>query len=101
MSNRRKASAAPVVQRSTGQFIREPVSLEDVVTRRLAEANANTMDVLLGATDEGDPAAFPASAGEFAARWNRWPPERRENFVRRMIETSQIAMRCLEQHDAG
>lgn len=101
MSNRRKAAEAPVVQRSTGQFIREPVELVDVVTRRLAEANANTFDVLLGATDEGDPAAFPANAGEFAARWNRWSSERRENFVQRMIESTQIALRCLEQHDAG
>lgn len=101
MSNRRKAASAPVIQRSTGQFIREPIDVEDVVTRQLAEANANTFDVLLGATDEGDPRAFPASAGEFAARWNRWSPERRENFVQRMIESSQIALRCLEQHDAG
>lgn len=98
MSNRRRARQAPVIQRSTGQFVREPVELEDIVTRRLAEANAQSFDVLLGATDEGDPRSFPANAGEFAARWNRWTPQRRENWLKAMIESSEIAIRCLQEH---
>lgn len=103
MSNRRRAPGGtppiqprPIEIHSDG-LVKE-VSLEDIVIRRLAEANAQSFDVLLGATDEGDPRSFPANAGEFAARWNRWPPQRRENWLKAMIESSEIAIRCLQEH---
>lgn len=54
-----------------------------------------------GATDPGDPAAWPADAGQFAARWNAADTERRNALVRSMPDTSWQAERCLiENHDA-
>jgi len=65
------------------------------VIEKLAEANAKTLDsmVLEGATDEGAPFAYPRTAGEFAARWNKWSPERRQEWLDEAIRCSEIARR--------
>jgi hypothetical protein len=46
--------------------------------------------LLAGATDVGEPGTWPANAGEFAARWNRHPPEDRDRHVRGIVEAQQI-----------
>ena len=50
-------------------------------------------DDLDGATDEGRPLSYPATPGEFAARWNKWTPERRESGLREAIRCAEIASR--------
>ena len=51
-----------------------------------------------GATTLGDPAAFSADAGEFAARWNATTKEDREQWVHGMAALCVAATRCFESH---
>jgi hypothetical protein len=50
-------------------------------------------DDLDGATDVGGLLSYPATPGEFAARWNAWTPERREAWLREAIRNAEIATR--------
>lgn len=61
----------------------------------LVEANTKTLDamVLEGATDEGAPFSYPKTPGEFAARWNKWSPERRQMWLDDAIRCAEIAQR--------
>jgi len=60
-----------------------------------------TMQELEGATSAGDPWAYPAAAGEFAARWNAAPPEERERRVQGMVTASQRSARCFDYDHEG
>lgn len=59
----------------------------------LLEANMKTLDsmVLEGATDVGNPLGYPRTPGEFAARWNGFSVERRQEFLDALIRESSIA----------
>jgi hypothetical protein len=57
--------------------------------------------VLDGATDPGEPNAYPANAGEFAARWNAWTPAQRDTWLGARIESSQRSAACYEQDHVG
>lgn len=56
---------------------------------------------LVGATSPGEPNAWPADAGEFAARYNSWTPGVREEWLQRRIQSSQEAERCFLQMHEG
>jgi hypothetical protein len=76
------------IRRSTGEFIKEPRS----VVEKLADANTKTLDSMLeGATDVGNPLGYPRTPGEFAARWNGFTEERRQEFLDALIRESSIA----------
>ena len=49
---------------------------------------------LKGATSPGNPALWPASSGEFAARWNAMGREAREDLVRLIVESARKAHDC-------
>ena len=55
-------------------------------------------NVLDGATDEGTPNTWPATAGEFAARWNARTPEERERLTQTLTENAVTSAHCLHVH---
>lgn len=57
------------------------------------------MSDLEGATSPGDPAAYPSTPGEFAARWNAMPEDVRATFVRGLAAESEKAQLCRLLHD--
>lgn len=60
-----------------------------------------TASDLDGATDLGDPAAWPADAGQFAARWNARPADQRDAAVQQMIANAERADACfVRNHEA-
>lgn len=61
---------------------------------RPSAAQTDDTDTLRGATDPGDPAAWPADAGQFAARWNAADPSRRNSIVQLMQTTAGEAETC-------
>lgn len=65
------------------------------------DADAVSTD-LEGATTPGEEFAWPASPGEFAARWNAQPEPARARWLAAMIRDAEAASRCVqENHDAA
>lgn len=56
---------------------------------------------LEGATTPPAPNSYAANAGEFAARWNAYSPEVRDEWVHRMVENSQASLHCFQAHPQG
>jgi hypothetical protein len=59
------------------------------------------MSTLNGATALGPANAYPADAGEFAARWNQRTPVQREALVRLLRDGSERAAQCFQQDHVG
>lgn len=59
------------------------------------------MSALEGATNAGDPAAYPATPGEFAARWNAWTEERRARVLAALVDASEASGACLREDHRG
>jgi hypothetical protein len=64
---------------------------------RAAQERTNLHD----ASERGNPAAYPASAGEFAARWNAKSVEQREDWRAALIIGSDRAVTCMREDHAG
>lgn len=57
-------------------------------------------EMLEGATAPGPENAYPSNAGEFAAQFNSWTTERREQWLDRLIQASREAITCFTQMHA-
>lgn len=58
-------------------------------------------DEMQGATDPGPDHSYPATPGEFAARWNAWDDDYRMRWLLRAVADSNAAGRCLVEDHAG
>lgn len=64
----------------------------------MTETTDTTLD---GATEHGEPFAFPADAGEFAARWNNYSPGARELRLRKLATDAEVAADCYMANHRG
>jgi hypothetical protein len=60
----------------------------------MSNGSEHIPETLVGATDPPVEGAYPATAGEFAARWNSWTPERRQAWLDRRVADSQASSAC-------
>ena len=67
------------------------MTAEDIVAHTLPSPPRTTLD---GATTPGEEFAWPANAGEFAARWNEADTEQRDAWVRSIVDNAEAASRC-------
>lgn len=77
------------------------IAIWEATGRRLAAYGQDAATTLDGATTTGEPNAWPANAGEYAARWNAHDTEWREDHVISQVDTAQRASRCIEHDHEG
>lgn len=59
------------------------------------------MTDLDAATTPGPENTYPADAGEFAARWNEWTTEQREDWVQAVVRGSEERSACFMRNHEG
>lgn len=68
-------------------------------TRQVQRALASKLDD--ASDDVGPEGTWPADHRQFAARWNRWTPEQRDEFVTAAYTAQAIATNCRIRDHAG